>query len=51
MCSLTSTSPTTLAGTIPHITVSGTPGKYCVEIYDVGNLTSTATFSIKITHS
>jgi hypothetical protein len=49
-CTLTSSNPTAMAGSTPQITVTENPGSYCVEIYDVGNLTSTSTFSITIVH-
>jgi hypothetical protein len=49
-CTLTSSNPTAMAGSAPQITVTENPGSYCVEIYDVGNLTSTSTFSITIVH-
>jgi hypothetical protein len=50
-CTLSSSNPTAMAGSAPQITVTENPGSYCVEIYDVGNLTSTSIFSITIVHS
>jgi hypothetical protein len=50
-CTLTSANPTATPGSTPQITVTENPGNYCVEIYDVGNLTGAATFSISIVHS
>jgi hypothetical protein len=50
-CTLTSTNPTAVAGSTAQITVTENPGKYCVEIFDVGNLVGSATFSITIAHT
>jgi len=50
-CTITSSNPAAVAGSTPQITVTENPGTYCVEIYDVGNLTSASTFIILITHS
>jgi hypothetical protein len=49
-CTLTSSNPTAMAGSTPQITVTENAGSYCVEIYDVGNLKGTSTFSITIVH-
>jgi hypothetical protein len=49
-CTLTSSNPTAMAGSTPQITVTENPGSYCVEIYDVGNLTGASTFSVTIVH-
>ena len=49
-CTLTSSNATTLAGSAPQITVTQPAGTYCVSVYDVGNLTTTATFSIIVSH-
>jgi hypothetical protein len=50
-CTLASTNPTAVTGSTPQISVSENPGEYCVEIYDVGNLTGNANFSVTIAHS
>jgi hypothetical protein len=50
-CTLTSSTPSATAGSTAQITVTGTPGTYCVKVYDTGNLTATASFTINITHS
>lgn len=50
-CTLISANPAAMAGTTPQITATESPGSYCVDIYDVGNLTGTSTFSITIVHS
>ena len=50
-CTMTSTNPTAVAGSTPQISVSENPGTYCVEIYNVGNVLTSATFSITIAHS
>jgi hypothetical protein len=49
-CTLTSSSSTALAGSTPQIVVTEIPGTYCVSVYDVGQLTGTATFSIIVGH-
>jgi hypothetical protein len=49
-CTLTSSISTAVAGSTPQIVVTENPGAYCVSIYDVGNLTSAATFSITVVH-
>jgi len=50
-CTLISANPTALAGSTPQITTTGNAGTYCVDISDVGNLTSASTFIISIVHS
>ena len=50
-CTVTSSSPTASAGTTAQIAVTESPGTYCVQISDVGNLSATSTFSITIVHS
>jgi hypothetical protein len=40
----------TVAGATAQITSSAQPGPYCVEIYDVGNLTGPTVFSVTIAH-
>ncbi len=50
-CTRTSSNPTAAAGSAPQISVTASPGSYCVEIYDVGRLTSPSTFVILIAHS
>ena len=50
-CTLTSSTPNASAGSAAQITITGTPGTYCVKVYDTGNLTTTASFTINITHS
>jgi len=50
-CVASSSIPKAVAGSAPQITVTENPGTYCVNIADVGSLTSPSTFSITITHS
>jgi hypothetical protein len=50
-CTLTSSTPSATAGSAAQITVTANPGTYCVKVYDTGNLTATASFTINITHS
>jgi hypothetical protein len=49
-CTLTSSNSTALAGPTPQIMVTENPGTYCVSVYDVGNLTGPAAFSITVVH-
>jgi hypothetical protein len=49
-CTLTSSSTSVLAGSAPQLTVTEPAGSYCVSLYDVGNLTSTATFTVTVSH-
>jgi hypothetical protein len=50
-CNLTSSTATVVAGSSPQINVTEDPGTYCVSVYDVGNLTGPATFSLTVAHS
>jgi hypothetical protein len=50
-CLLASSNPTATAGSTAQITVTENPGMYCVEIYDTGKVTGSATFSITISHT
>ncbi len=49
-CTLTSSNSSALAGSAPQITVSQPAGSYCVSVYDVGNLTAAAAFSVIVVH-
>ena len=49
-CTLTSSNSSALAGSTPQITVSQPAGAYCVSVYDVGNLTAAAAFSVIVVH-
>jgi hypothetical protein len=49
-CTLTSSNTSALAGSTPQLTVTEQPGSYCVSVYDVGNLTSVATFTVTVAH-
>ena len=44
------TSLNTVAGATAQITNSAQPGPYCVEVYDVGNLTGATAFAVTIAH-
>lgn len=39
------------ASAVPHLTGTYAPGVYCVRVFDVGNLFSTASFTVSIAHS
>ncbi len=49
-CSLTSSNTSAIAGSSPQLTVTEQPGSYCVSVYDVGNLTGVATFTVTVAH-
>ena len=49
-CTLTSSNSSALAGSTPQITVRQPAGSYCVSVYDVGNLTAAAAFSVVVVH-
>jgi hypothetical protein len=48
---LTSSNTSALAGSTPQLTVNEPAGSYCISVYDVGNLTGTATFTVTVSHS
>jgi hypothetical protein len=48
---MSSSTSTAVAGSAPQISVTENPGTYCVDVYDVGNLTAASTFTVAITHS
>ena len=50
-CTATSSTPTAIAGSSPQITIDGQSGAYCVDIHNVGNVTTPSTFTITIVHS
>ncbi len=50
-CSFSVSNLSAVAGSAAQITTTESPGQYCVEIYDVGDLTTSATFTISIAHS
>lgn len=41
---------TTLPGPSPQITGTALAGTFCVEVYDVGNLTGTTNYSVTVLH-
>ena len=47
-CSGTATN--TQAGTTPQVTATEAPGRYCVNVSDVGNLFAPASFVVTIAH-
>lgn len=47
---LLNTSLTTGAGSSPQINVTADAGRYCVEVYDIGNLADPIGFSVTIQH-
>ena len=49
-CTLTSSNTSAMAGSSPQLTVTEQPGSYCVSVYDVGNLTGVATFTVTVAH-
>ena len=49
-CTFTSSNTSVLAGSTPQLTVTEPAGTYCISLYDVGNLTGTATFTVTVSH-
>ncbi len=49
-CTLTSSNSSALAGSTPQVTVTQPAGPSCISLYDVGNLTSPATFTVTVSH-
>ena len=50
-CSTTTTVNVSTQTATPHLTGTYAPGVYCVRVFDVGNLFSTASFVVSIAHS
>ena len=50
-CSFSVSNLSATAGAGAQITTTESPGQYCVEIYDVGDLTTAAAFTVSIAHS
>jgi hypothetical protein len=49
-CTLTTSISAALPSALPQISVSLPAGMHCVELFDPGNLTSAAAFTILVTH-
>ena len=49
-CTLTSSNTSALPGSTPQLTVTEPAGSYCISVYDVGNLTGTASFTVTVSH-
>jgi hypothetical protein len=49
-CSTTSTIDATTSDTLPQLSTTLDVGVYCADVYDLGNLTASATFSITVAH-
>jgi hypothetical protein len=50
-CSLANFTASAAASSIAQITVTEPGGTYCAQVYDPGNLASTSTFTISVSHS
>jgi hypothetical protein len=50
-CALTTSTPSATAGAAPQLSVTENAGTYCVQVYDVGNITTVTTFTITVVHS
>jgi hypothetical protein len=50
-CALTTSTPSATAGSAPQLSVTESAGAYCVQVYDVGNITTVTTFTITVVHS
>lgn len=47
-CTLLASNAAATSGT--NLSLEVEPGSYCVSVYDVGNLSSSATYSLTVTH-
>ncbi len=50
-CTLATSTSNAIAGSAAQISVTENPGNFCVSVYDVGNLTSAAAYTVTVTHS
>ena len=49
-CTIQNAAPAS-AGLTSQLVVNMTPGLYCVRVYDIGNLTSSIKFAVRIVHT
>ena len=50
-CTLLSSNPSAVVQQLPQISVTTNPGAYCVQVFDTGSVSSSAAFSVIVTHS
>lgn len=50
-CTLSNFTTSAVPSSTAQISVNETAGSYCAQVYDPGNLASTTTFSISVSHS
>ena len=50
-CTLLSSNPSAVVQERPQISVTTNPGAYCVQVFDSGSVSSSASFSVVVTHS
>ena len=50
-CTLTTFTTSAVPSSTAQISVNETAGSYCAQVYDPGNLATTTTFSISVSHS
>ena len=50
-CAILSSNPDTGAAATPQISVTTSGGTYCVEVFDTGGVSGSASFSVVIVHS
>jgi len=50
-CTLVSSNPSAVVQERPQISVTTNPGAYCVQVFDTGSVSSSAAFSVIVTHS
>ena len=50
-CTLTDSISSAVAGSTAQITTTENAGSYCVEVYNVGTVTTTSTVTVTVTHS
>jgi hypothetical protein len=49
-CTLTTSTPNAIAGSLAAIRLNEAAGSFCVKIYDVGTLSTSSTFTISVSH-
>lgn len=50
-CSVTNSTSAAVANSTAQLTVTENPGSYCVKVTDLGNLTTSSTVTVGVTHS
>jgi hypothetical protein len=50
-CTVTTSTSAAVPGSSAQLTVAESAGTYCVKVFDVGNLTATATVTVTVAHT